>query len=70
MAEPLRWPYMGPSPAIPCGSARWRASEGRWPAVVCIPMDIPPGDTMLTELRVLLANAITLVLAVADADTA
>jgi hypothetical protein len=33
-------------------------------------MDIPPGDTMLTELRVLLANAITLVLAVADADTA
>jgi hypothetical protein len=33
-------------------------------------MNIPPGDTMLTELRVLLANAITLALAVADADTA
>jgi len=33
-------------------------------------MDTPPGDTMLTELRVLLAKAITLGLAVADAGTA
>lgn len=33
-------------------------------------MDTPPGDTMLTELRVLLTTAITLALAVADADTA
>jgi len=33
-------------------------------------MDTPPGDTMLTELRVFLTEAITLARAVAEADTA